>query len=158
MKKTVVAIAIVSVAFFAACNQGADSDQDTQDNQPATEASVQEDQSAQGISLSTTSGETIDPSAAPASGTAMTGGEGVKLNPPHGEPGHRCEIPVGAPLDSDPVNSNGMVQQQLIQDHAQPAAQPQPVQMPAGGQTARLNPPHGQPGHDCAVAVGAPLP
>src|SRR5690606_21418634 len=24
---------------------------------------------------------------------------GVKLNPPHGEPGHRCEIPVGAPLD-----------------------------------------------------------
>lgn len=25
--------------------------------------------------------------------------EGVKLNPAHGEPGHRCEIPVGAPLD-----------------------------------------------------------
>jgi hypothetical protein len=22
----------------------------------------------------------------------------AKLNPPHGEPGHRCEIPVGSPL------------------------------------------------------------
>jgi hypothetical protein len=27
---------------------------------------------------------------------------GAKLNPAHGEPGHRCEIPVGAPLDSEP--------------------------------------------------------
>ena len=25
------------------------------------------------------------------------------LNPPHGQPGHRCEIPVGAPLDSKPA-------------------------------------------------------
>src|SRR5690606_20198848 len=24
--------------------------------------------------------------------------------------------------------------------------------------SAAINPPHGQPGHDCAVAVGAPLP
>lgn len=157
MKKTVVAIALVSVAFFTACNGEADTD--AQDNYPATEASVEDDQSAQGISLSTTSGETIDPSAAPASAGAATGGNGAKLNPPHGEPGHRCEIPVGAPLDSDPVNSNDLVQQQLIQDHAQPTTiQPQQQSSPGGNPTARLNPPHGQPGHDCAVAVGAPLP
>ncbi len=24
------------------------------------------------------------------------------MNPPHGQPGHRCDIPVGAPLDSPP--------------------------------------------------------
>lgn len=29
---------------------------------------------------------------------------------------------------------------------------------PADGQTATLNPPHGQPGHRCDVPVGSPLP
>lgn len=50
------------------------------------------------------------------------------LNPPHGQPGHDCSIPVGSPLKAQ--------------------AQTKPV----------LNPPHGEPGHDCSVAVGAPLP
>ena len=27
-----------------------------------------------------------------------------------------------------------------------------------GGQTGQLNPPHGEPGHRCDIAVGAPLP
>ena len=31
--------------------------------------------------------------------------EEVMLNPPHGEPFHRCEIPVGAPLNSAPANT-----------------------------------------------------
>ena len=26
---------------------------------------------------------------------------GATLNPPHGQPGHRCDIPVGAPLPND---------------------------------------------------------
>jgi len=25
------------------------------------------------------------------------------MNPPHGEPGHRCDIAVGAPLNSKPA-------------------------------------------------------
>lgn len=77
----------------------------------------------------------------------------VALNPPHGEPGHDCDIAVGAPLDG----SGG----QNIQP-AQPALQPVSAQKPimqVGSEgDARLNPPHGQPGHDCDVAVGAPLP
>ena len=28
-----------------------------------------------------------------------------KTNPPHGEPGHRCGIPVGAPLDGSAAQS-----------------------------------------------------
>ena len=42
-----------------------------------------------------------EPMAAPAdpSGAAATA-EG--MNPPHGQPGHRCDIAVGAPLDSKP--------------------------------------------------------
>ena len=35
---------------------------------------------------------------APAAGTNVAGG----LNPEHGKPGHRCDISVGAPLDSKP--------------------------------------------------------
>jgi hypothetical protein len=70
----------------------------------------------------------------------------VALNPPHGEPGHRCEIEVGAPL-------NTPAQPKLTTP--QPTFQPQ---QPSGSVAAGTNPPHGQPGHDCAVPVGAPLP
>ncbi len=75
----------------------------------------------------------------------------VRVNPPHGEPGHRCEIPVGAPLDEAPAQP--AIQPEInIQSPVAPASA-----MPASG-SARLNPPHGEPGHDCAVPVGSPLP
>lgn len=86
----------------------------------------------------------------------------IALNPEHGQPGHRCEIPVGAPLNSKPEDfkNNAAIQQA-------PAAMPQggpriETTIPAGGSstssTVKLNPPHGEPGHDCAVPVGQPLP
>jgi len=75
------------------------------------------------------------------------------VNPPHGQPGHRCDIQVGAPLNSPAGNTAAAPVQQ-----AQPAVAPAPVATPASGGSGRINPPHGQPGHDCAVAVGAPLP
>ncbi|WP_224483016.1 hypothetical protein [Robertkochia aurantiaca] len=59
------------------------------------------------------------------------------VNPPHGQPGHRCDLPVGASLD-------------------------QPVNPQLDGSilnaTTRVNPPHGQPGHRCDLPVGAALP
>ena len=41
-----------------------------------------------------------------AQGTALSApatsqGGGVTLNPPHGQPGHRCDIAVGVPLPND---------------------------------------------------------
>ena len=73
----------------------------------------------------------------------------LAINPEHGQPGHRCDIAVGAPL-------NPPAQQ------AQPTARPvQPAphvltnSNTSGAVT--LNPPHGQPGHDCAIPVGQPL-
>lgn len=65
------------------------------------------------------------------------------LNPPHGQPGHDCNIPVGDPLDG-----SGSV--------APASAHPQVLSSP--GASPRLNPPHGQPGHICEIAVGQPLP
>jgi len=71
------------------------------------------------------------------------------LNPPHGQPGHRCDIAVGAPLNSTPTA------QPMI---SQPASNAPAVSLPGGSSNGvRLNPPHGQPGHDCSVEVGKPL-
>lgn len=55
----------------------------------------------------------------------------VTLNPPHGQPGHSCAIPVGQPLTKN--------------NNATPT------------NNGNVNPPHGQPGHRCDIAVGAPL-
>ena len=73
------------------------------------------------------------------------------LNPAHGQPGHRCEIAVGAPLNSAPAKSTPVQMQSPVQ-----AASPVLVN-PNNTSGVKLNPAHGQPGHDCAVAVGKPL-
>ncbi|WP_224998554.1 hypothetical protein [Cesiribacter sp. SM1] len=65
------------------------------------------------------------------------------LNPPHGQPGHRCDIEVGAPLNTPAAPNLPM-----------PNLAPLPVQ---GTVAPGTNPPHGQPGHDCGLPVGAPL-
>ncbi|MEO6583584.1 MAG: hypothetical protein ABIO05_04630 [Ferruginibacter sp.] len=76
------------------------------------------------------------------------------LNPAHGQPGHRCDIAVGASL-STPVSSP---QVQSVNTNSSPTAMPVTTAPGVlGNSTAKLNPPHGQPGHDCAVEVGKPL-
>ena len=106
----------------------------------------------------------------------------VMLNPPHGEPYHRCDIAVGAPLNSPPANTTPQATNNPVQ-----ATAPQtsgPAQSSANNPTAptlenamrmnpsqtqnsppanngtkpRLNPPHGQPYHRCEIPVGSPLP
>ncbi len=107
------------------------------------------------------------------------------LNPAHGMPGHRCDINVGEPLSSAPRNApqtitaspsdnsgiQGATTIQVPPPSTAPAAsQPVPssekslgtpmVGGPSSVPTTTapgMNPPHGQPGHDCGVAVGAPL-
>ena len=82
------------------------------------------------------------------------------MNPAHGQPNHRCDIAVGAPLNSP----------KAITPPPAPVAQPAPqgqatinqVDM-ASGTTAvttkpGMNPPHGEQGHKCEIAVGVPLP
>ena len=74
------------------------------------------------------------------------------MNPAHGQPGHRCEIPVGAPL-------NGAAPSNMPQKVAAPTptvtttAAPAETVVTAEG----MNPPHGQANHRCDIAVGAPL-
>ncbi len=72
-----------------------------------------------------------------------------KNNPEHGQPWHRCDIPVGAPLDSKPAEK-AEVQNMTTSPQASVPAKPE-------GPKPKNNPEHGQPWHRCDIAVGAPL-
>lgn len=96
------------------------------------------------------------------------------MNPSHGQPGHRCDIPVGAPLNSPPgkkvtppapgkavmtssTTAPGMTVNATTPTPASPGV-PALLNAPTPITTAPgMNPPHGQPGHRCDIAVGAPL-
>lgn len=82
--------------------------------------------------------------------TVATATTAPGMNPPHGQPGHRCDISVGAPLNSKPAANNTPVVTQA------PATATQ-VNVPVTPTAPGMNPPHGQPGHRCDIAVGAPL-
>lgn len=71
----------------------------------------------------------------------------ASLNPEHGAPGHRCDIPVGAPLSS----ATGTNTQSTTT--TSPAVSPVWTKQAA----PKKNPAHGQPGHDCSIPVGADL-
>ncbi len=77
------------------------------------------------------------------------------MNPPHGQPLHRCDIPVGAPLNS-PINTT-----QKTATSSTTATQTNTNNVPAllaSPTPEGMNPPHGQDGHRCDIAVGSPLP
>jgi len=90
--------------------------------------------------------ETATPVEKPA--TTVKSADGVALNPAHGQPGHRCDISVGAPLNSKPapVRTNAQKSDVMLDNTSG-------TTLPKG----TLNPAHGQPGHSCAVKVGEPL-
>ncbi len=114
--------------------------------------------------------------------TEAQGNGEVMLNPPHGEPFHRCDIPVGAPLNSAPANttrqttSNPPTAAAPVTTNTAPRptnnptsptlenamrmnpSQARSTTAPPSGTKPRLNPPHGQPWHRCDIAVGSPLP
>ena len=79
------------------------------------------------------------------------------MNPPHGQPNHRCDIPVGAPLNSKKAEATTVKSTDIQTTTTDPIAAPENN---AGSTSvaAGMNPEHGQPGHRCDIPVGAPLP
>lgn len=90
------------------------------------------------------------------------------MNPAHGQPGHRCDIPVGTPLNSPiatkPVAAapqGGSTSKTFSVTPPATTANPVPALLSTEAPVATaegMNPPHGQTGHRCDIAVGAPLP
>ena len=74
------------------------------------------------------------------------------LNPAHGQPGHRCDIPVGQPLSSAPAKSPTSTTPSVVSTSAN-----KPAEAPDTLFAKGLNPAHGKPGHRCDIAVGQPL-
>lgn len=110
--------------------------------------------------------ETVPATATPVVNTAATPPE---LNPPHGQPFHRCDIPVGSPLNAAPAKPAAPVIRTgaapTLENAARldnPQAYPTPAASApavanASGTPPKLNPPHGQPFHRCEIPVGSPL-
>ncbi|MGX7667722.1 hypothetical protein [Flavobacterium pedocola] len=102
------------------------------------------------------------------------------MNPPHGQPGHRCDIAVGTPLNSKPAANSGtnavrytpptptgQAQTTTTANNIPAILQPTTGATPAtpakpqttlAGMQGKPNPAHGQEGHRCDVKVGDPLP
>jgi hypothetical protein len=83
------------------------------------------------------------------------------MNPPHGEPGHRCDISDGARLNSKPITSTttSSVSDPVKNAEANKSNIPAllATDTPAVITPEGMNPPHGKPGHVCGIAVGDPL-
>jgi len=116
-------------------------------------------------------------------GAVANTGAVPELNPAHGQPHHRCDVAVGAPLKGiasatqantpPPTSSNSgnsffnaaknsaPNNSQQSQTIVAPKATPTPAkaQTVEASNTPKLatNPAHGQPHHRCDIAVGAPL-
>jgi hypothetical protein len=150
-----IAVCFLSIAIIS-CNSGVDQtrNQNTLSTQPANLPS---------LPLTNTVAQKQDsvpqtPTTTAAIPTA-TASKGA-LNPAHGQPGHRCDIAVGAPLTSAATNTTTpkattsltIQPQNSIINNTQPQ-----LTVPATKTSAGLNPAHGQPGHRCDIAVGEPL-
>lgn len=113
----------------------------------------------QGIQSSNGGNTTTSNTAATTSSNANSGA----LNPAHGAPGHRCDIAVGAPLNSPaPTTTAAAPQVVTTQQTTAPVSTPVTPQatatVPAVNEKGqKLNPAHGMPGHKCEIEVGAPL-
>ena len=99
----------------------------------------------------------IDANSVPPGKVTVNNGSQAKtppgMNPAHGQPGHRCDIPVGQPLSSKPAPAPTP---QPVQSAAQNVPGPVTAAQPTG-EKPKLNPAHGEPWHNCALKVGDPL-
>jgi hypothetical protein len=156
MKRIAPLLIPVTMLAFVACNNGRAYNPDTQINYPPANtqpvnaaATIDTGKNPQGVNVQPM---TVQPNL-----PAKTGGA---LNPAHGQPGHRCDIAVGAPLNS-PAAATTATTTPTTTAPSTATTIPKPVTInpqPAAQKVAPgMNPAHGQPGHRCDIAVGAPL-
>lgn len=143
MRTLPILAAAFSMLILAACGQ------EEPTNQPAAV------QPAPGTVL-----QPVQPAGQPAAQSTTSSGSPA-LNPPHGEPGHVCEIPVGSPLDGSAAPAPTMAPAPASAIPTQTLTIPANNSgAPASGSSmsGKPNPPHGEPGHVCELAVGEILP
>jgi hypothetical protein len=133
---------LISFAFMIGCAEGNSSEEEQNSRQ---EESTQQSEGE----METPSNESNE-AAQPTEQQNQTQNSGdVAINPPHGEPGHDCAVPVGQPLNSGGTDASGP-------ERTTTGSGPERSNA-TDNSTANLNPAHGQPGHDCSIPVGQPL-
>jgi hypothetical protein len=112
----------------------------------------------QQVTTTTVQPTTVQPTTATTQPLAANAGK-AGANPEHGKPGHRCDIPVGAPLNSPATNTTTTAtnRTEIKPTTTTSTATVMPTTQPAQKTAPGMNPPHGEPGHRCDIAVGAPL-
>ena len=93
MKNLLFALVAVLSVFVIGCNSSETSTESTTDTNTTTAAPTETPAAPAEV---TPPADPVQIEATPSTTIAPTGD--AKLNPPHGEPGHRCDIAVGAPL------------------------------------------------------------
>ncbi|MFU8842210.1 MAG: hypothetical protein ACNA7V_00225 [Bacteroidales bacterium] len=168
MKTSLALITVFTLFFLFSCNS---SDKDPRRTQKAPQAKPNKEQIAP---VSSEQAQPAEAETAEQSSTEQNQAE-VMLNPPHGQPYHRCDIPVGAPLNTPPANAGSQTSGNSAVNTAtrttkNPTAptienamkvnpsQTQNAGTADKGTKPKLNPAHGQPYHRCDIPVGSPLP
>jgi hypothetical protein len=160
--KSFLSLLIVSVILFTSCKKEVEPQENTMPTNvvPFTEVGKQMKNETSTANPVQQSINTVNPNNVVVPSNLEVAGK----NPAHGQPSHRCDIPVGAPLNSPKATTV-----------SKPATQPQniPVASPTFTATSApvaatsalltptpegMNPPHGQTNHRCDIAVGAALP
>ncbi|MEO8934154.1 MAG: hypothetical protein ABI295_07580 [Xanthomarina sp.] len=135
--KTYFGILFLAVILFSGCNQA-----DSKKTNGTTDQAITKEETGNQTT------NTLDGNSENTSSTPAQTAQGI--NPAHGEPGHDCAIPVGAPLNAK-NNSSPMITPGSSSPLINPGSSTPAATAPG------MNPPHGEAGHDCAVPVGAPL-
>ncbi|WP_029271662.1 hypothetical protein [Flavobacterium sp. KJJ] len=145
--KTIISSIVISSLLFVSCKKELEPQQSTPTSELIKLGLVKDTAKVQSVVQ------------APATNPNTVLGETKGLNPAHGQLGHRCDIAVGAPLNSAPAQGQTAQSVQTVQVNPNQQNRitttttvAQPVKVGKG-----MNPSHGQPGHRCDIPVGAPL-
>ena len=143
-----------ATALLTACNSSSDKTAGRQSDTTLPVTTVCADTNQANIQF--------DPGAVQPATNPVTTNSGAGLNPAHGEPGHRCDIPVGSPLNTPPPHpklTTPTVTAPTVTTNPAPTVTTTTVP-PVTAPTVTapgMNPAHGQPGHRCDIPVGSPL-
>ena len=144
--KSFLSLFFVTALFFTSCKKEVETSNTTSTNVvPFTEVGRQMQSQSQTATQQQQTTNTQPPTTA------------AGMNPAHGQTGHRCDIAVGAPLNSPAAATAPATPQQntVVPANTVITTTVQPETTPTA---EGMNPPHGQTNHRCDIAVGAPLP
>lgn len=177
MKKIFLVLCATSAMYFISCSsdtaKSEESTSVTENNSTTSLDDVAQTSTASLENATATNAPTDGAAAVQANATAKPGENPYKdlkgNNPAHGQPGHRCDINVGEPLNTPPRATPTMQPNVATPQPAAGATSPNieinNAQMPepapqktAPGFSGKPNPPHGQPGHRCDFKDGEILP